>query len=664
MGRRSTKQPKRSTSTPRDASSRKRFEPASRGVDSADDPPAPTRVRWPHVALLILCGFSAYASSLRAGFVFDDLGRIVENGALQSARVVGDYVLRSPVRSVVRFSLAANYALGGLDPVGYHLFNLAVHLAAGLLLYGLVRRTLLLPRYRERFGPQASWLALAVASVWLVHPLGTQAVTYVIQRAESLMALFFLLMLYCLVRSHTSSRRWPWYAGGAVSFVLGLASKLVMVTALPVALLYDCIFLTGSIKEALRKRGRLYALLLLPLVGFSLQMRTALAESGDKTGVGGGIHTATAWEYARTQPQVILHYLRLALWPDALLIDYDWPVAETPAEIVVPAALLAMLLAGSLFALWRAPGLAFLGLSFFLVLGPTSSILPIRDLAVEHRMYLPLALVVAAAVMVGFAGFRRLAEWQRLSAATQTTILGLSLGVVVVALGVRTCLRNRDYRSEITLWSSAVAVQPQNGRAVHNLAVAWEKAGRMEQAIAVAVAALGATAERGLPTWEHRVLLGELLTRAGDAPRAAAHLEAAAAELEQRDARDPATKDHLAKTYLSLGAAYDFQGDFAAAERYYRRALKLNPEDASAYAMLGGAMIKQPGSADEAVEAWKNAARLKPDWFEVHRDLALVLQALGRREEALVHLRKAVELRPSDPQLTQMLAEFTADASG
>ena len=153
-------------------------------------------------------------------------------------------------RPVVMLTLSANYSLGGLNTWGYHAFNLGVHLLAALTLFGIVRRTLQSPRLRERFGQAATPLALGVALIWLVHPLQTQAVTYIIQRCESLMGLFFLLTLYCVIRGFQAARPAWWHAAAALCCFLGMGCKQVMAGAPLLVLLYDVVFLSGTVRAS------------------------------------------------------------------------------------------------------------------------------------------------------------------------------------------------------------------------------------------------------------------------------------------------------------------------------------------------------------------------------------------------------------------------------
>ena len=241
----------------------------------------------------------------------------------------------------MNFSLAVNYALGGYDVWGYHALNLAIHILAGLTLYGIVRRTLLSPLLRERFGASAVRLALAVAVLWTVHPLQTEAVTYISERCESLMGLFYLLTLYCFIRGTDAPRSSWWFVLSVAACLLGMASKEVMVTAPVMVLLYDRTFVSGSFREAWTRHRWLYLGLagtwvLLGWLMVGLHYRGA--------GYGLGIPW---WAYALVECRAVVQYLWLALWPHPLVFDYGEFVAIRHMGEVAPyAVMLAVLVAG------------------------------------------------------------------------------------------------------------------------------------------------------------------------------------------------------------------------------------------------------------------------------------------------------------------------------
>jgi protein O-mannosyl-transferase len=223
--------------------------------------PNPSRPSTPErlaIAVLVLAVVVVYANSLTGVFVFDDTPGIVENPTLRHAGNIGGLIAPPGDeagtvggRPVLNLSLAFNYVLGGTQVVGYHVFNVAVHLAATLLLFGILRRTL-----KEREGGVA--VAFAVALLWAVHPLQTEAVTYVIQRAESLMGLFYLLTLYGFIRlsspEEASEQRGAsplvWGVLSVLACFLGMGTKEVMVSAPLVVLLYDRTFVAGSFHDA------------------------------------------------------------------------------------------------------------------------------------------------------------------------------------------------------------------------------------------------------------------------------------------------------------------------------------------------------------------------------------------------------------------------------
>src|SRR5437667_9849284 len=183
--------------------------------------------------LLILAATAlAYSNSFSGPFIFDDLTWIPEIPENPHIRHPGTG------RPLVCLTLALNYALSGLEPWSYHAVNLAIHASAALVLFAIVRRTLQGPRLRNRLGAHANGLAGAVAVLWAVHPLQTESVTYIIQRAESLMGLFLLLTLYCVIRGYHSPRRSGWYSTAVICCALGMGSKEGVVFAPVIVLLY------------------------------------------------------------------------------------------------------------------------------------------------------------------------------------------------------------------------------------------------------------------------------------------------------------------------------------------------------------------------------------------------------------------------------------------
>lgn len=438
-------------------------------------PADPTR--WPKaIPLLVLASLLAYANSFTKDFVFDDVPWVVGNP------LIGQFPSLSwESRPFIRLTLWVNYKLSGFSPTTYHAFNLAVHTLAGLALYGLVRRTLLLPRFAGRYETSAPKLAFAVALLWLVHPLQTQSVTYVIQRCESMMGLFYLFSLYAWLRGATGGCR-CWYALSVASFGLSFACKEVAITLPAVLLLYDRVFLAASWRELVRTRWLAY-LGVAAVLGAVLFPTIATATGGGhEGGVGFTISSSTPYQYLLTQSGVILHYVRLAFWPTGQAIDYlDWPIAKSLGEVAVPFAIVAALFLASAVLLYKRPAVGFVGMWFFLILAPSSSIMPIIDPVFEHRMYLSLAAIVVA-VVFGVHTLLAMARWPE---PVKRHVGGAAVGVAAVVLMVFTFARNESYRSHMVALEKNIAARPNNPRPMSSLASIYLANGQLKEADAI-----------------------------------------------------------------------------------------------------------------------------------------------------------------------------------
>ena len=403
--------------------------------------------------ILMLTTWLAYSNCLTAPFIFDDVSNIETNEAIRSLWPLSSVVEKSN-RPVLMLTLAVNYAIGGLDVRSYLLFNVVVHLLAGLTLFALVRQTLRLRGIDSRFQKSADLIAFSVSLIWLVHPLQTQAVTYIVQRGESLMGLFFLLFLYCTVRGALSSRPFGWYLSAVLCCWLGMGTKEVMIVAPLVMLVYDRIFLSDSWKTVFRQRWPVYLMCVIAQVTLLRLVPGNLSQQPDAS-AGFDVRGLSAWEYLRSQPVVILHYLRLAIWPDRLCLDYLWPVAANPFEIYGLGLVVLLLFLGSLLLLRSRPRLAFAGMAFFVVLAPTSSFMPILDLAVEHRMYLPLIPVIVLGVLALFSLISRLLK----SESQQRSIFVVIVLLAAASLMMRTRLGNEDYGITEICWRAKMTMQ-------------------------------------------------------------------------------------------------------------------------------------------------------------------------------------------------------------
>ena len=453
---------------------------------------------WP-VLLLAAVGLGLYWHTLSAPFLFDDAAAIVNNASI---REVSPAVLAAPPntptagRPVVNATLAFNYALGGLDVTGYHALNIAIHVCCALLLYGVVRRTLMggmVERSSAVVGrrttaelrstvPPHDLVAFSASLLWLVHPLQVECVAYVTQRTESVMALFFLLTLYAAIRARGSDRSRWWSAAAIVACGLGMASKESMVTAPLLVVLYDWAYRAKPWRQVLAERRGLYAGLAATWI-----VLLAVTVTGPRSETIGFGHSVTAWQYGLNQCVVVVEYLGRVVWPDGLLLDYGFPRLLGVAEAAPWALALVGFIGLTVVLLLRRPTLGYPAAWFFLVLAPTSSVVPIAtEVAADRRVYLALAGLTVLAAVAGFALIE--AARQHLGGhgprlPRLAAVAGLIMLIVTAtSLCTVTWRRAAMYREPATLWEQAVEAHPRNHRALTNLAVALAAEGRYTEA--------------------------------------------------------------------------------------------------------------------------------------------------------------------------------------
>ncbi len=585
--------------------------------------------------LVVVAGVCAYLTSFDGAFMFDEIPRIEKSeqihGLWPPSRML------SGRRPVVTFTLALNYSVSELDVRSYHLVNLAIHVLAALTLFGILRRTFLLQECRKRYGDAGPWLAVSAALIWVVHPLQTQSVTYVIQRGESLMGLFYLLTLYSVIRGAGSARPRAWYAAAVIACALGMGSKAVMVTAPCAVLLYDRIFLARSLADVLRRRWGLYLGL---AATWSILARLGIVRgvlnppAGAVGTVGFAYKGVTPFEYALTQCEVILHYLRLSFWPSGLCLDYDWTAAETVGAVALPAPVIVGLLVGTIWCLARRPRLGFLGAWFFIILAPTSSFIPIKDLAFEHRMYLSLAAVVTLAVVCGHG----LLSYLRKRMGTESSLVRWGPVCVVVAavlaLGCVTAVRNTDYHSRLAMWTDVVAKRPENARAHSNLGIALLAEGRSAEAIDPCSQAI--RIDPDFAGGHYR--LAQVLKRNG-------RWDEAIDSFGKAISLNP----RYEQAHIDRGNTFYSLRRFDEAVEDYRMVMQINPRNAGMSVNLGNA-LGSVGKFDEAIEAYREAVRIKPDWVEARQQLASRLHSLGRLDEAIQEYREVLRQIPGHPE--------------
>jgi tetratricopeptide (TPR) repeat protein len=591
--------------------------------------PAPP---WVPVLAIVLATAAVYGGTLAGPLIYDDHLWITWNPSIRHLWPVAD-VLFPPAdsvaygRPVLSLTLALNYAMSGNGAWSYRLTNIAIHILAALALFGIARRTLalrpdLVPGERDR-----DLLSFAAALLWAVHPLQTESVTYVIQRAESLMGLLYLVTLYCFIRSvqapGANSRAWRMLS--VLACLLGMATKEVMVTAPLVVLAYDRTFVAGGFREAIRRRWRLYFCLACTWLAPAF-----LAAGLHGRGVGFGLGYSW-WAYALTEGWVVAHYVLLAVWPHPLVLDYGTDVVGSLGE-TIPWALALAALAGAAWAAFRRRTLlGFAGAWFFVILAPASSLVPVAfQPMAEHRMYLPLAAVVALVVA---------AAWALLGRRSLPVLLAAA-----VALGIGARLRNRDYRSDSSIWADTVLRRPGNPRA----RVALGSALALEDRNAEAAEQFKAALNLDPGNFEGRRNLGLAYFHMGRVEEALAQYRIAAAH-------------RSAPLHYDIGMALDREGRLGEAIKEYGEAVRLDPRDGEAHNLLGSALFRS-GRVGEAVAQYQLAILFKPDAARMHYNLAMALDLAGLNEQAIAEYRAAVRLEAGYAEAHNNLGSALAQA--
>jgi len=649
----------------------------------------------------------AFGPAIRAPFDFDDLPAIVNNVTIR--RMWPPDALLSPPgletavsgRPIANYSFAGNYAINrwlGIEQspdrpsrfatVGYHAGNLVIHVVAGILIFLIVRLTLSRGRVPENWRSRPDALAFVIATIWLIHPIQTEAVDYISQRTELLAGAFVLLTLYASIRASGTtgsggarsdgSRGWALVAVAACA--LGMLSKETAVAAPVLVALYDRAFTFESWRAAVAARRRLYAALavtyLIPVASIVLGTRTRTA---------GFRHDASVLSYLVTQGWAIPHYVVLTLWPHPLVHDYGAaPIAGAAAWSGL-AALCALGFVA--VAAWRPDRwrwLAFLLSGAFVVLAPSSSFIPIAtEVAAERRFYLALAFLVTGFVVAAESLRRRIMAGSQARQRTRVIALaGAAAGALVLALTAVASARSAQYGNPEVLWRGAATANPRNPRALEQLAYAIVRSDSSRLAEADSLYRRSLTIDGGsAAAWLsvaaieiHRDNLAAaetLLThalRASPGDSAATDRLAAVLTALGRPAgalpylRQLVSAFPGAKTEEQLGIGFLNNGDLDSAAHALRAAIRLDSTRASALEFLGAALVEEDSGA-QAIGVLSRAATIDSEPSFAYGLLSIAYGQAGRQDDGVRAAREALR-RPSKDPLVIVLAGRGLQASG
>lgn len=545
------------------------------------------------MAAICIVAIFAYANSITGAFVFDDNVAIVTNPTLRHLDHFSQVLSPPPQsgntvsgRPLVNLSLAINYAIS-LDKVwSYHVVNILIHCVNACLLFVILQATFRLIK-KQHLESLAVWIAI----LWAVHPLQTESVTYVVQRAESLMALFYLLTLYAFIRSNLATNSGIWLLLSLIASAAGMATKEVMVSAPVIVIAYDRTFLSGTFKEAFRRYRGYYLSLASTWIILVYYVATTQGR-GHTVGFNLGIPLNL---YVFIQGKAIALYLYKSVWPNPLVFDYGPARPEMIKGAFIPSLFILFILLLSILAFTRKRfemrALGFLGFSFFGILSASSSIVPIASEAIaEHRMYLGLAIIIAILVI----GLYKL-----ISKRSWIVFLGLCLIYIVL-----TYRRNKVYHSAINLWQNTVKYCSTNPRAHFNYAVELSQDATNNQ-------------------------------KAIDEYKVALQI-------------DP----NYAQACSNLGAILvKFPDHLNEGLEFLKKAVLLDPQDAQAQYNLGAELTKFPDKQAEAILHEREALRIRPSFAEAHNGLGVLLLSLGNDREASDEFKTAIFFKPdfADP---------------
>ena len=533
------------------------------------------------IAILTVAVVLAYSNTFAVPFLFDDSINILENPSIR--RLWPPWApLQVPAftgilgRPVINFSLALNYFISGEQVWSYHVFNLLVHIFSAWTLFAVIRRTVAFMPGDSPYARNAFRYAFSCALLWALHPLATQAVTYIIQRCESLMALFVLLTLYSAVRCWQSEGGKHWQYLVVLFFFLAVGSKESAVVTPVLIVIYDWVFRGRAPLAALKASPFLYAGLLL-----GAMVTVMMTLLNDALALRAANLSFPVVNYWITQADVLIHYIRLAVWPTGQVIDYGWP-ASTFGDSW-PTVLVILMVAGlSLRLVMRKNASGFLLACIFLLLAP-SSLIPLPDIAFEHRMYLPLAAVICLVIGLLCYGLACRGAPQIQGTARRWIFSPESLLIPIticlsLLLGCMTYQRNHVYRSEMSLWYDTIKKRPGNFRGYHGVGLALSKEGKLDQ---------------GLDYLQQALM---------------------------RNDRNAYVYNDIGFLLFRLHRAHE-------AVSYFMEATRLKPNYFKAYNNLGAA-LGQTGRPQEAIHNFMAAIRLNPDYMPARNNLQAAIAQL------------------------------------
>ena len=603
-------------------------------------------------AALVLVLLVVWQGALDADFVLDDHPVIVE----QEGHMLGPQGVSRALqgeRPVTELTFVLDARLRGMSPRGWHWSNLLIHLAAALALFELVRRSTSVVLGRSGLettsGRPALGVAFITSLVWAMHPVQTEVVSYVVQRSEALAALFAFLTLFWLVIAFERGRTLVWTLLAGITTCLALGSKASVVCLPPILLLLDWGVLEGGLKGAIRRRWPLHLTvwcLVLTYAAIQLLYGDLLDATPDQAvGVGLGVRGQTAITYLLAQFEAVPVYLGMIVWPSELLIDrLDQAGTWSVAAFIGMAFVLVWIVVGTA-GLLRHNWWGALMLMAILAIMPTSSFIPVSDVIVEHRLYLPLA-SLAALLVGGLCGLLIMTSNRGFTPYwLPPALVGLVFAAILSLSAIRIHARNLDYASPENLWAQAMEADSGSLRARINYSSELLRQGRLGEALPIIEEVISISPSN----LQARINAGIALVGLDQPVAALEHLQIA----EETYSGHPSM-------HAALGDARRALGDLDSAEQHFKRVIDRQPSDARTRLVLAN-VLQEQGRFDEAMACQERAIGI----LRMGTDRELLYSALMNRgssafrlerwREAADYYREAMDVASSPEQRERIM---------
>ncbi len=547
------------------------------------------------ISCFIIVGFLIYYNVMEGPFVFDDAPSIPDNPNIRITEFTLKGLAEAGVKScnymrpVGYITWALNYYVHGYDVMGYHLVNIVIHIINGILLFYLFKSTLGIMGYGRKLHQPIISIAFFAALLWFVHPIQTQSVSYIVQRINSLAAMFYILSFLLYVKARLTERKilkWIMLICCSVSGLIGFGSKEIIATLPVFIFIYEWYFFQNSSPVWLKRYlSHISIVLTLIAAGIFILLgpthRFILLSGYDK-------FEFTMVQRVLTEFRVVIYYLTLLIFPhpSRLNLDYYFPVSLSLIDPITTLFSIVTVIGLVVFAFYTAKKSRILSFSILWFLGNLiieSSVIGL-DIIFEHRTYLPSMFLCLMVVLLAYRYIN--AKLLRISI----------LCCVVTACSVWAYERNTVWSDELTLWKDCVKKSPENKRAQYTLGCTLAELGKYDKAI---------------------IYYNEALR----------------------------IKPDYAQAHVNLGIALLAKGRSDEAIEHYKEALRIDPDLAEAHNSMGSALFVR-GELNKALESFAKASQLKPEYFQAHNNMGLTLYAVDRIDEAIYHYKEALRLRP------------------